>query len=258
MGELALLVVGLEHDPKRYSCLGFSPATDTWMGAATVSEIGDMNKAIRVRGAYWGVGVAILTAEAVAPQATVSLFHGDFMHQLWWFALVGAFLLLVFILEGLDVGRHPSHRIDVNRGIVRAIVKGVCSKQDCPSADSPSESVREHAMAIFYSLIDQPSRETAFHHWGWLYFSILAFWESCFALVAALVLTLVFPTTELPIRILAIVAIAGSILVARAMTKKWKVATEKVASSQVIQIRPRLPARLTGATCPDPACPCTP
>jgi hypothetical protein len=223
-----------------------------------MSEVRQMNKEIRWRAAVGAVVVAATAAVASSPGSWVDLLvDGRARNGLGWNVLIGPFLVGTFLLEALEVGRHPRHRARVNEQIARDVIRAVCSKPDCPQATEPNDSAREAAMAIFYREIDQPSREVAFYQWGWYYTSRLWLGLALLALTVALAVSFATSTDDAVIRWSAVAVLAGAALVSFAIAKLWEEKTLNQARMQVIQILPRVGTTLPGATCPERNCPAT-
>ena len=222
-----------------------------------MSDITQMNKTVRRWTAYWGVGIALLAFIAIVPDAFSLLFQGDVTKDLWWTALVGAFLVLSWLLEGLNVGRNTNHRRAIDDIIVRGVIHQVCSHQQCPQLHNPTQESRDAAIALFYTKIDAPSREVAFHDWTWHYFSILAIWMVLIALIFSTVMASQFPTERLGLRILSFLLLLGALAAALRMRSTSENKTRRLARQQLVQIGPNLGNRLHGGVCPEPNCPCT-
>jgi Flp pilus assembly protein TadB len=164
-------------------------------------------------------------------------------------------MALAVILEGLDIGRQTRHRARVDREIVNRIVRVVCRNSSCPQLTEPNASIREAAKALFYQKIDRPSREVAFHHWGWYFFGLFASWQAVIILVIALPLALWFKADAVALRWIALVLLAISILLARLLVKTWERKTLNHAQLQLTQIASSLGQKFAGASCQEPGCP---
>ena len=221
-----------------------------------MSDISEMNDRVRKRAAYWAVAMAALGLLAIAPDSVVRLLHGDPTKQLWWSALVGGALAMMFLVEGFEIGRHSRHRSAINLLISQGVVRQVCTNLRCPQKDDPNESVRNTAMALFYKAIDAPSRQVAFHNWGWYYFSVLAMWMSLVALAIALV-GLRLPTQRGDLRALGYICLGGAAFMMWRLRLHWERKNELLVNSQLSQISGSLGSKLPTASCEELACPAT-
>lgn len=223
-----------------------------------MSDIRDMNRDIRWRTTSAGAGFFALTAVAVAPEAVVDLLsEGEADTKLAWSLLVAVAAVLVVLLEGTDFGRDTRHRGRVNREIATSIIRGICPRSDCRETTDPNPAIRASAMGIFYSRIDVPSREVAFHQWGWYYTTI--YWTALASFAFAFALTYVWfsPTEELLLRWGAIALLALAASGSWLLAGVWRDKTATHARMQVAQIAPTLPSSLPNVTCRHPTCPST-
>jgi hypothetical protein len=216
-----------------------------------------MNKVIRWRGAYWGLAVTCASLFAVSPEAALALFRGDFTRSLWWGGLVAAFMAVSVLLEGLAIGRNTPHRGKVDEKIVRGVVGAVCGIQGCPEVERPSESTRSAAKALFFKKIDGPSRQVAFHYWGWYFSGHLGLWQVATAIAIALPLVGTFGTTYSALRWAALALLFAGLGISWKIRETWARKTLAHAQSQLIQIRDDLGNRLPGGTCARARCPAT-
>lgn len=222
-----------------------------------MSEIRDMNADVRKRSAYWSVATVVLAMFAAVPDAVFKLFEGEFQKKLWWIALVGGFLVIFFVLEGLGVGRRTAHRAKIDKLIVGRIIRAICSNPSCPQVASPTPSARRSAMGLFYSKIDAASREVAFYYWGWYYFAIFAIWSAATSLVLSLVAASQFRTDALAVRWVAVTILATGLGIAWRILKNFQKKTIDHADQQLMQVKNSLGTTLPDAECPEPACPST-
>jgi hypothetical protein len=217
-----------------------------------------MNSEIRWRGAGWGVGVTIAASVAIAPRAILDLLsEGNFTEKLWWSVLVGAFVIVALIVEGLGLGRKTKHRATLDAKIVNSVMSEVCRLPDCPQVENATPTAIRSVMGIFFAKIDASSREVAFYYWGWYYTALLWLWQSGIALAFAMIGVIRFPTDAVGLRILAILVLLASLLIAWLIRGNFARKTLDHAEQQLMQISGTLGHRLPNADCPAAACPCT-
>jgi hypothetical protein len=114
-------------------------------------------------------------------------------------------------------------------------------------------------MAKFYAAIDIPSREVAFHHWGWYYSAVVWSWLSAAAAVAAVAGSLAVGVhgDSARLRLSAIGLLLVFFVVTLGLRRIWSERTLGHARSQLIQIRGQLQGAFVGASCDEPGCPST-
>jgi hypothetical protein len=223
-----------------------------------MSEIRSMNKEIRARTALGGAVLAVIAALAIAPDAAIDLVvHNDVSPKLWWGALTGVFALAALLLEGLELGRQPRFRRELDDHICRSVIDMACDDPDCALVLNLNDSARSVARAIFYARIDQPSREVAFYQWAWLYTARIWMHLAIAALVLAFVLSWFVETHAEGLRWSAMALLAVSALLSYGIRKIWEKKARGHAESQLLQIAPNVGNRLDGAECPNQNCPAT-
>ena len=222
-----------------------------------MSNVTDMNSTIRRNVAVGGGALAIVAAVVIAPEAAAKLAEGEPTKKLWWLLATGVLPVLALLLEGLDLVRHTKHRADIDNLIVRTIVGHVCRDRDCPQITEPSESVRRVATGIFYTKIDSPSRDVAFHQWSWYYTSLVWLAMSVGFSAASFVALWFVPTDHPEIRWSGLAALFVAIFVSFMAARTWRAKTRAHVQMQLAQIQPELGTQLAGAKCPKPACPST-
>lgn len=221
-------------------------------------DIEGMNVQIRWRTAGGAAVLVILTELAVGPETVISLIaDGELKSRLGWGGLIALFGVVALLVEGLDVGRRTPHRARVNLEIARYVVSRICPLGTCPEKAEPNASIRDAALDIFYREIDEPSRRVAFSHWAWYYTSVYWLFLSAASLLVAVGYSIATPTDRPDIRWTSVAVIVLAVAYSLALNKTWRAKTMRHAQSQLRQIRPRLPERLTDADCRHPSCPST-
>lgn len=222
-----------------------------------MSNITDMNSAIRRNVAAGGGALAVMAAVVIAPEAATKLAEGEPTKKLWWLLATGVLPVLALLLEGLDLVRGTKHRAAIDNLIVRTIVGRVCSDRQCPQINEPNESVRRVAMGIFYTKIDSPSRDVAFYEWGWYYTSLVWLAMSVGVSLFSFLALWFIPTHHPEIRWPGLTVLFVAILVSYMVGRTWRRKTRAHVQMQLAQIQSQLGTQLAGAECQHPACPST-
>jgi hypothetical protein len=221
-----------------------------------LSNINDMNSAIRRNTAVGAIALTVVGAVSIAPDAAIKLVRdGEPTKKLWWILLTGSFGLLALLIEAFDFGRHTPHRRKINALITTTVIKKICTQEECPQKLRPLPSTQRVAMGIFYSKIDSPSRDVAFYQWGWYYTSIV--WSMLsLAVLVSILATAAFVSTDRPwIRWAAAAVVAFAFLCSYLISRVWRQKTRSHAEMQLAQIAGQLGGRLEGAQCPREHCP---
>lgn len=223
-----------------------------------MSNISEMNAAIRRNTTLGGSALAVAAAVAIAPEAATKLIaEGEPTKKLWWLLATGAFVLVALLLEGLDFARKTRHRAEVDDLIVTTIVTSVCGHAQCLQRTKPNQSVRRAAMGIFYAKIDSPSRDVAFHQWGWYYTSVLWLRLSLALFLGSFAISWFVSTDHPEIRWPALAVLLLTFPLSHGIGAIWRKKTKEHTEMQLTQIRPELGTRLPGAECPQSGCPST-
>lgn len=218
-------------------------------------DLASMDAQIRLRIALAGAVLFVAAEFAMAPTTAIDLIsNGHWEHRLSWGFLVAGFTVVAVLLEGSQLGRNTRHRSKVNLAITEYIVTAICSRTDCPEQAAPSDSIRDGAMDVFYSEIDQASRNVAFSQWAWYYTSVYWIAQSALALLVALSYSLATSTDRDAVRWGSMAFLVFAVIYSLAINKMWRQKTMKLAQAQLRQIRPHLPTKFPDAQCRNPAC----
>jgi hypothetical protein len=214
-----------------------------------------MNKAIRQRSAGWAAVTAAVACGGIAPEAISHAWEGNVTGKLGWTAFVAIFAGLAWMLEGVDAGRSVPHRNKVNQSIAKLVMETACTNSDCPQRSAPSKRTRSLAMSAFYKLIDKPSREVAFHQWGWYYTSIQWMGFSLLGILFVLGTWAFVPTSILAARVVSVLVLICMLILALIIRRIWARKTLTHSGAQVQQIAADLPGSVRDVECADASCP---
>lgn len=220
-----------------------------------MSDIKEMNKTIRKHSAGWAAVAAVVTAGGISPQAIVEATHGEPTGKLAWSSLVIIFGAIMLLLEAADVGRHTPHRNKVDKHTTELLMNAACLNKQCPEVSNPTNQTQNAAMDEFYKLIDKPSREVAFHQWGWYYTSLN--WIA-FSIIGFLIVIVSWPfaSTDFPIlRGVSALVLLCMFLGALHIRKTWACKTFGLSTSQARQIPSDLLGSLKATSCTEDPCP---
>lgn len=220
-----------------------------------MSDIREMNGSIREWAAGGAIVVALATATGIAPEAIINLAHGEATRKLAWGVLIPVFGGLALLVEATQLGRSTPHRKQVNSQIVREILEASCPNVDCPEKAKADAKTNANVMAAFYAQVDQPSREVAFHQWGWYYTAVLWIWFSVIGLLGVLLTWPFISTGHTLIRVAAAVFLLVMIVIAWFVRKTWAQKTLNLAASQVTQINDQIGKSLGTPACSHASCP---
>jgi hypothetical protein len=213
------------------------------------------NREIRQRVGIWASLVTALVLCAIFPDTVQQVTKGELNGKAAWSGLIVVFGIVAMGLEALQLGRNTRHRNSISDKIAREVTRHGCASGECPQATSPSEGTRKAALALFYTLVDQPSREVSFRNWGWYYSGVVWLWIGWLGFIVAVAGSAAREAPGDHIRGLASLALVLCLVVALEVWSKWRDKNLPHLESQLIQIRTKLAGGLTGVSCPLDNCP---
>jgi hypothetical protein len=211
--------------------------------------ISQMNRDIRRRLSGWAAILTAVAVCAVLPETVDQAVAGRLEPKAAWFLLTGFFGVLAWIVEGFDIGRQTRHRREIDSQIVTDVIGAACPNPACPAVSTPGPQTREVALALFYELIDIPSREVAFRNWGWYYTSVQGTWIASIALACAFAGAALRPVDHEVYRGLAFICLVVALLGTALPEHTWIRKTRSHLSMQLVQVRPKISRQKVGADC---------